>query len=74
MRSLLVNNEDLHRVNTQLNNEMKRMTEQMMEMERENHSMEERCREMEVCRCINRDRTMLCSYTACIDLTFSFVS
>ncbi|XP_050928724.1 cingulin-like protein 1 [Lates calcarifer] len=48
MRGLLVNNEDLLRTNTQLNNEMKRMREQMLEMEREHQSMGERYREMEI--------------------------
>lgn len=48
MRGLLVNNEDLLRTNAQMNNEMKRMREQMIEMERENQAMGERCREMEV--------------------------
>lgn len=48
MRGLLVNNEDLLRTNTQLTIEMKRMREQMLEMERESQSMGERYREMEV--------------------------
>ncbi|KAF3702328.1 Cingulin-like protein 1 Junction-associated coiled-coil protein Paracingulin [Channa argus] len=48
MRSLLVNNEDLLRTNTQLNNEMKVMREKMIEMERENQSLGERCRTMEI--------------------------
>lgn len=48
MRGLLVNNEDLLRTNTQLTNELKRMREQMIEMERESQSMGERFREMEV--------------------------
>lgn len=48
MRGLLVNNEDLLRTNTQLNNELKRLREQMIEMERENQSVGERFREMEV--------------------------
>ncbi|KAA8584636.1 hypothetical protein FQN60_008421 [Etheostoma spectabile] len=48
MRGLLVNNEDLLRTNTQLTNEMKRMREQMIEMERESQSMGERYREMEI--------------------------
>lgn len=48
MRGLLVNNEDLLRTNSQLTNEMKRMREQMIEMERENQSMGGRHREMEV--------------------------
>ncbi|KAI9519235.1 hypothetical protein NQZ68_030767 [Dissostichus eleginoides] len=48
MRGLLVNNEDLLRTNTQLTNEMKRMREQMIEMEREHQSLGERFREMEI--------------------------
>ena len=48
MRGLLVNNEDLLRTNAQLNIEMKKMTEQMVEMERENQAMGEKLREMEV--------------------------
>lgn len=44
-----MNNEDLLRTNTQLSNEMRRMREQMIEMERSNQSMAERFREMEVC-------------------------
>lgn len=48
MRSLLVNNEDLLRTNTQLTNEMRRMREQMIEMERANQSMGEKFRAMEV--------------------------
>ncbi|XP_053196503.1 putative uncharacterized protein MYH16 [Scomber japonicus] len=48
MRGLLVNNEDLLRTNAQLNIEMKKMTEQMVEMERENQAMGEKLREMEI--------------------------
>ncbi|XP_035524339.1 cingulin-like protein 1 [Morone saxatilis] len=48
MRGLLVNNEDLLRTNTQLTNELKRMREQMIEMEREKQSMGEKVREMEI--------------------------
>uniref|UniRef100_A0A3Q1HM87 Myosin tail domain-containing protein n=2 Tax=Anabas testudineus TaxID=64144 RepID=A0A3Q1HM87_ANATE len=48
MRGLLVNNEDLLRTNTQLTNELKRMREQMMEMEGESQSMMERYRTMEI--------------------------
>ncbi|XP_054469012.1 cingulin [Anoplopoma fimbria] len=48
MRGLLVNNEDLLRTNAQLTNEMKRMREQMIEMERENQSTGEKYREMEI--------------------------
>ncbi|TNM92405.1 hypothetical protein fugu_019417 [Takifugu bimaculatus] len=48
MRSLLVNNEDLLRTNTQLTNEMRKMREQMIEMERANQSMGEKFRAMEI--------------------------
>ncbi|KAM9841111.1 uncharacterized protein ACBR49_014628 [Aulostomus maculatus] len=48
MRGLLVNNEDLLRSNTQLSNELKKMREQMVEMEREHQTMAERFREMEI--------------------------
>lgn len=48
MRGLLVNNEDLLRSNTQLANEMKRMSDRMMELERESQVMGERYRSMEV--------------------------
>ncbi|XP_060933830.1 uncharacterized protein LOC133010310 [Limanda limanda] len=48
MRGFLVNNEDLLRTNTQLTNEMKRMREQMIEMERESQSTGEKYREMEI--------------------------
>ncbi|KAK5851664.1 hypothetical protein PBY51_023202 [Eleginops maclovinus] len=48
MRGLLVNNEDLLRTNTQLTNEMKRMREQMIEMDREHQTLGERFREMEL--------------------------
>ena len=48
MRGLLVNNEDLLRTNAQLSNELKRMREQMVEMEKGHQSMGERFREMEV--------------------------
>ncbi|XP_030599132.1 uncharacterized protein LOC115789761 [Archocentrus centrarchus] len=48
MRGLLVNNEDLLRTNTQLNNELKKSREQMIEMERESQSLGERFREMEI--------------------------
>ncbi|KAJ3605349.1 hypothetical protein NHX12_027396 [Muraenolepis orangiensis] len=48
MRGLLVNNEDLLRTNTQLTNDGKRMREHMIEMERENQTMGERFRQMEV--------------------------
>lgn len=48
MRGLLVNNEDLLRTNTQLTNEIKRMREQMLEIDKENQAMAERCRGMEI--------------------------
>ncbi|XP_071402519.1 myosin heavy chain, embryonic smooth muscle isoform-like, partial [Centroberyx affinis] len=48
MRGLLVNNEDLLRTNTQLTNEMKRMRDRMLEMERETQTMTERYRQMEI--------------------------
>lgn len=48
MRGLLVNNEDLLRTNAQLNNEMKRLREQMIEIDRESQTRAERVREMEV--------------------------
>uniref|UniRef100_A0A665W981 Uncharacterized LOC115052331 n=1 Tax=Echeneis naucrates TaxID=173247 RepID=A0A665W981_ECHNA len=48
MRGLLVNKEDLLRTNSQLNNEMKRMREQMIELEREKQTMGEKFREMEI--------------------------
>ncbi|KAM7393296.1 hypothetical protein PAMA_008104 [Pampus argenteus] len=48
MRGLLVNNEDLLRTNSQMAIEMKRMREQMIEMERESQSMRERYNEMEI--------------------------
>lgn len=48
MRNLLVSNEDLLRTNAQLTNEMKRMREQMIEMERQNQTLGEKFRQMEV--------------------------
>ncbi|XP_047426425.1 uncharacterized protein LOC124997008 [Mugil cephalus] len=48
MRGLLVNNEDLLRTNTQLSNEVKRLRDQIMEIERGNQSMGERYRAMEI--------------------------
>ncbi|XP_037835246.1 myosin-9 isoform X6 [Kryptolebias marmoratus] len=48
MRALLVNNEDLLRTNTQLNNELKRTREQLIEMEKESHSVRENFRQMEL--------------------------
>lgn len=53
MRGLLVNNEDLLRTNAQLNNEMKRLREQMIEIDRESQARAERIREMEVCERLN---------------------
>lgn len=51
MRGLLVNNEDLLRTNAQLNNEMKRLREQMIEIDRERQVRDEKIREMEVRTC-----------------------
>lgn len=48
MRGLLVNNEDLLRTNAQLNNEMKRLREQMIEIDRERQARDEQIRTMEV--------------------------
>ncbi|XP_034457410.1 cingulin-like isoform X1 [Hippoglossus hippoglossus] len=48
MRGFMVNNEDLLRANAQLTNEMKRMREQMIEMERESQSIGEKYRAMEI--------------------------
>ncbi|XP_032426394.1 cingulin-like protein 1 isoform X3 [Xiphophorus hellerii] len=48
MRALLVNNEDLLRTNAQLNNELKRTREQIIEMDKESQGLRERCREMEI--------------------------
>ncbi|CAL8318076.1 unnamed protein product [Lota lota] len=48
MRGLLVNNEDLLRTNTQLTNEVKRMREHIMELERENQTVSEKYRQLEV--------------------------
>lgn len=48
MRGLLVNNEDLLRVNAQLNNEMKRLREQMIEFDRERQTRDDKLRAMEV--------------------------
>ncbi|KAM7369356.1 hypothetical protein PAMP_013630 [Pampus punctatissimus] len=48
MRGLLVNNEDLLRTNSQMAIEMKRMREQMIEMERDSQSMRDRYKEMEI--------------------------
>ncbi|XP_061589197.1 putative leucine-rich repeat-containing protein DDB_G0290503 [Cololabis saira] len=48
MRGLLVNNEDLLRTNAQLTNELKRMREQMIEMDKESQARGEKYREMEI--------------------------
>ncbi|KAM4720610.1 uncharacterized protein FYW61_015965 [Anableps anableps] len=48
MRALLVNNEDLLRTNAQLNNELKRTREQMIEIEKESQGLREKCRQMEI--------------------------
>lgn len=48
MRGLLVKQEDLQRIKTQLTIELKRMREQRIEMERESQSMMERYQAMEV--------------------------
>uniref|UniRef100_A0A3B3BBN4 Myosin tail domain-containing protein n=1 Tax=Oryzias melastigma TaxID=30732 RepID=A0A3B3BBN4_ORYME len=47
IRNLLVSKEDLHRTNTQLTNELKRLREQMIDMEREKQAVVEQCRSME---------------------------
>ncbi|RVE65442.1 hypothetical protein OJAV_G00116490 [Oryzias javanicus] len=47
IRNLLVGKEDLHRTNTQLTNELKRLREQMIELEREKQAVVEQCRSME---------------------------
>lgn len=48
MRGLLVNNEDLLRTNAQQTNEMKKLREQMIDMERDHQTMGEKYRQMEV--------------------------
>ncbi|XP_007576219.2 cingulin-like protein 1 isoform X4 [Poecilia formosa] len=48
MRALLVNNEDLLRTNAQLNNELKKTREQMIDMDKESQGFRERCRAMEI--------------------------
>ncbi|KAI4883037.1 hypothetical protein NFI96_029471 [Prochilodus magdalenae] len=48
MRGLLVNNEDLLRMNTQLQGELKRMRDRMVELESNNNVMVERFRQMEM--------------------------
>ncbi|XP_072518289.1 uncharacterized protein [Salminus brasiliensis] len=48
MRGLLVNNEDLLRVNAQLQGELKRMRDRIVELESNNNVMVERFRQMEV--------------------------
>ncbi|XP_035996590.1 cingulin-like protein 1 [Fundulus heteroclitus] len=48
MRALIVSKEDLLRNNAQLNNELKKTREQMIEIDRETQALRERCREMEI--------------------------
>ncbi|KAI5612881.1 hypothetical protein C0J50_4613 [Silurus asotus] len=48
MRNLLVNNEDLLRMNTQLQTEMKRMRDRLVELESDNNVMVERFKQMDV--------------------------
>lgn len=48
MRGLLVNNEDLLRTNTQMQGEMNRMRERIVELESNNNVMIERFKQMEV--------------------------
>ncbi|XP_037402078.1 cingulin-like protein 1 isoform X4 [Pygocentrus nattereri] len=48
MRGLLVNNEDLLRMNTQLQGDLKRMRDRIVELESNNNVMVERFRQMEV--------------------------
>ncbi|KAG9266118.1 myosin-6-like isoform X1 [Astyanax mexicanus] len=48
MRGLMVNNEDLLRMNTQLQGEMNRMRERIVELESNNNVMVERFKQMEV--------------------------
>ncbi|CAG5867057.1 unnamed protein product [Menidia menidia] len=48
MRALLVNNEDLLRTNTQLNKELNKTREQVLEMDRERQAVAERFRQMEI--------------------------
>ncbi|XP_066502052.1 myosin heavy chain, embryonic smooth muscle isoform-like isoform X2 [Hoplias malabaricus] len=48
MRGLLVNNEDLLRMNTQLQGDLKRMRERLVELESDNNVMVERFKQMEV--------------------------
>lgn len=48
MRNLLVNNEDLLRMNTQLQTELKRMRERIVELESDNNVMVERFKQIDV--------------------------
>ncbi|KAM4533179.1 uncharacterized protein V3H82_026776 [Fundulus diaphanus] len=48
MRALIVSKEDLLRNNAQLNNELKKTREQMIEIDRETQALRETCREMEI--------------------------
>ncbi|KAI5091404.1 hypothetical protein C0J45_18610, partial [Silurus meridionalis] len=48
MRNLLVNNEDLLRMNTQLQTEMKRMRDRLVELESDNNVMVERFKQIDV--------------------------
>lgn len=48
MRGLLVNNEDLLRTNTQMQGELNRMRERIVELESNNNVMIERFKQMEV--------------------------
>lgn len=48
MRNLLVNNEDLLRMNTQLQAEMKRMRDRIVELESDNNVMVERFKQIDV--------------------------
>lgn len=48
MRNLLVNNEDLLRMNTQLQTEMKRMRDRIVELESDNNVMVERFKQIDV--------------------------
>lgn len=48
MRNLLVNNEDLLRMNTQLQAELKRMRDRIVELESDNNVMVERFKQIDV--------------------------
>lgn len=48
MRNLLVNNEDLLRMNTQLQGELKKMRDRIVELESDNNVMVERFKQVEV--------------------------